>query len=140
MMLMFFINAFSQSKKETIYLLFDSNSRDKCKIEVEQTYENKKGIEFVKKYRKEKKRIGFIDFYICDEKFVFNKVKNKKNTCSINSIKKHTIKDIDYMKEKYQKGNDFKHHAFEKIYIAEKISDEKFIKYEVYWSGEWTIE
>jgi len=140
MVLMVFINAFSQSKKETIYLLFDSYSRDKCKIEVEQTYENKKGIEIVKKYRKEKKRKGFIDFYICDEKFVFNKAKNKKNTCAISSKKKHNIKDIDYLKEKYQKGEDFKHHVFEKIYIVEKISKDKIVKYDVYWSGEWTIE
>ncbi|MGY0408911.1 MAG: hypothetical protein ACWIPJ_11285, partial [Polaribacter sp.] len=58
------INLFSQSEKETVYLFFDGNSKEKCKIIVESTYENPKGIEIVKKYRKEYKK-GKIIFHIC---------------------------------------------------------------------------
>ena len=49
------MKSFSQSKKEVVYLIFDKNNTEKCKITVEQTYENKKVKSFVKKYQKEKK-------------------------------------------------------------------------------------
>jgi len=65
------MKSFSQSKKEVVYLIFDKNNTEKCKINVEQTYENKKVKSFVKKYEKEKKNDKII-FNICDEKFIFN--------------------------------------------------------------------
>ena len=76
--LTFFISrkSFSLSKKEVVYLIFDKNNREKCKINVEQTYENKKEQSFVKTYEKEKKHDKII-FNICDEKFIFN-IKTKR--------------------------------------------------------------
>ena len=138
LMFLFSTNLFSQTKKEIVYLLFNSNNKEKCKIDIEQTYENKKGISFVKKYRKENKK-GKIIFNICDEKFVFNYEKKKRNTCTVKSLIKFNIKNLDYLKNKYQKGKKFKHHTFEQINIIEIISNNQIIKYSnVYWSGEWT--
>ncbi|MGY0426792.1 MAG: hypothetical protein ACWIPI_08195 [Polaribacter sp.] len=134
------INLFSQSEKETVYLFFDGNSKEKCKIIVESTYENPKGIEIVKKYRKEYKK-GKIIFHICDEKFYFKPKVGKIDTCSIKVLKSLHFKNLDYIKNKYQKGQDFKHHTFKQINIIEKISEKKIVKYfGVYWCCEWTIE
>jgi hypothetical protein len=134
------MKSFSQSKKEVVYLIFDKNNTEKCKINVEQTYENKKVKSFVKKYEKEKKNDKII-FNICDEKFIFNYENQKRDSCTIKSLNKFNIKNLDYLKNKYLKGKDFKHHTFEQINIIEIISNNQIVKYyNVYWSGEWTIE
>lgn len=134
------LNSYSQDTKETVYLLFDQFSEDLCQIQVEQTYNNPKGIEKLKKYRKETKR-GKTVFHICDEKFLFDPQKQKKDTCIIKSSKEFNFTELDYIKEKYQNGQDFKHHVFEEIIILERVSDTKFIRYyDVYWCCEWTIE
>ena len=134
------MKSFSQSKKEVVYLIFDKNNTEKCKINVEQTYENKKVKSFVKKYQKEKKNDKII-FNICDEKFIFNYENQKRDSSRIKSLNKFNIKNLDYLKNKYLKGNDFKHHTFEQINIIEIISNNQIVKYyNVYWSGEWTIE
>ena len=71
------MKSFSQSKKEVVYLIFDKNNTEKCKINVEQTYENKKVKSFVKKYEKEKKNDKII-FNICDENlFLIMKIKKE---------------------------------------------------------------
>lgn len=134
------MKSFSQSKKEVVYLIFDKNNTEKCKITVEQTYENKKVKSFVKKYQKEKKNDKII-FNICDEKFIFNYENQKRDSCKIKSLNKFNIKNLDYLKNKYVKGKEFKHHTFEEINIIEIISNNQIVKYyNVYWSGEWTIE
>ena len=134
------MKSFSQSKKEEVYLLFDKNNSEKCKINIEQTYDNKEGVSFVDKYRKENKK-GKIIFNICDEKFIFDYKNQKIDTCTIKSLNRFNVKNLDYVKNKYQKGKDFKHHAFEQINIIERISNNQIVKYfNVYWSGEWTIE
>jgi hypothetical protein len=72
-----YINSFSQIKKETVYILFPINNQETCKIE--------NGIgnySKVKKFRIENKK-NSIYFYVCDEKFVFNKLKYLKDTCNI---------------------------------------------------------
>ena len=66
--------------------------------------------------------------------------KNKKDTCNIKVLEKVKLKNLDYLLKKYHEGEDFKYHVFEKIFIVDKISKDKLIKYEVYWSGEWTIK
>lgn len=138
-----FLNIYSQEKKEEIYLFFNNSNNKKCKIEVEYSHDNDSkldGYNMVKKYRKEQKKNRVI-FHICDEKFFFNPKEQKRDTCSINSLKKLNIKSIDYVKKKYQKGNDFKYHLFKQINIVEKISDTKIVKYfDVYWCCEWVSE
>lgn len=136
-------NIYSQEKKEEIYLFFNNSNNKKCKIEVEYSHDNDSkldGYTMVKEYRKEFKKNRTI-FHICDEKFFFNPIEQKKDTCSIRSLKKLNIKTLDYIKEKYYKGNDFKHHTFKQINIVEKISETKIVKYfNVHWCCEWTIE
>lgn len=128
----------SQNKKETIYLLFDNQSKEKCKIEVEQTYENKEGIDIVKKYKKEI-REDFIYFRICDELFTFHKTKSFKDTCSIKALDHLKLVKFDYLRRKYDSLFEFKHHVFKKIYFIEKISKDKIVKHDVHWVDEITM-
>ena len=90
----FFI--FSQiENKETIYLLFDLNNKEK-NILIEDGAGNS---EKVNKYRK--KYVGnVILFYIGEETFGFNKSKSKKDTCSINFLKYIKLADINYLTKK----------------------------------------
>lgn len=137
------LNVNSQETKETVILFFDDNKKENCKIGVELSKDNdgnKDGYITVKKYRKETKR-GKTVFHICDEKFLFDPQKQKKDTCISESSKEFNFTELDYIKEKYQNGQDFKHHVFEEIIILERVSDTKFIRYyDVYWCCEWTIE
>lgn len=130
-------------KKEEIYLFFDKTSNKKSKIAVESSKDNDgifDGYIIIKKYRKELKKYRII-FHILDEKFFFNPREQKIDTCSIRSLKKLNIKTLDFIKEKYDKGNNFKHHFFKQINIVEKISETKIVKYfNVHWCCEWTIE
>ena len=128
---LFVYNLHSQEKKETVFLLFDSNSKKTCKIEVESTYNNPKGIEIVSKYRKEYEK-NHITFYICEEIFVLDR-KSKIDTCDIkylSKIKFETLQTIESKRaiSKYA----FKNSVFEKIYLLEKQKD-RIIKYPVVW-------
>ncbi|WP_442267313.1 hypothetical protein ACSIGC_06425 [Tenacibaculum sp. ZS6-P6] len=127
---------FSQEEKESVFLFFDKNDKKKCAIEGESTYKNPKGKYLANKFekKKEKKRILF---NICDERFSFNR-NSKIDTCDIKNLNELNIKSLEYIKNKYNKGREFKHHVFEKINIVEKISDTKIVKYyDVYWIGAW---
>lgn len=125
---------FSQSEKEKVYILFNETSKEIC------NKEDGRGNLFTIKIYKKKNKGKKINFYICDETFIYTEGKSERDTCNIKILTKVKLQNLDYLLRKYNESEDFKHHVFEKIYIAEKISDEKFIKYEVYWSGEWTIE
>jgi hypothetical protein len=129
------ISSFSQEKKEIVYLFFDGKNNKTCKIE-----DGSGNLINIKKHQK-KYRDNRAIFSICNEKFVFNYKKHKRDTLSIKSLKKFNIKNLDYLKAKYQKGRKFKHNTFEQINIIERISNNQIVKYSnVYWSGEWTIE
>ena len=129
------LNIYGQDKKETVYVLFDLKSQKKCIIEDGSGHNFK-----INMYRKENKK-GKVIFNICDEKFNFNPKEQKADTCTLESLKKLNIKNLDYIKNKYQKGQDFKHHTFKQINIVEIISDTKIVKYfDVYWCCEWIIE
>ena len=122
-------------KKETIYVLFDVNNKE--------TYikEDGSGNSYKqKKYRKETKRKGFIDYSICDETFIFNIQTKKTDIIDGKYLKKIKLKTFKYLMNKYLKGKDFRHHLFEKIYFIEKISKDKMVKREVFWAGEWIEE
>lgn len=139
LMFVFFNSLNAQKNKEVIFLYFDK-SKEKCKIEVESTNKSPEGfliVDMYKKVIKEKKVI----FKICDEKFFFNLRSQKKDTFKTKSLKDFQFKTINYIKEKHQKGKDFKHQTFKKINIIEKISNDKVVKYfNVYWCCEWMSE
>ena len=121
-------------EKETVYVLFDVKSNEKCTVEIEQTYDNKSGIEFVKKFRKKVKSNKKITFYICDEIFGLRK-KQQIDTCSTQLLKKVAFKDLRYLnaqRDALKPVNFFKNSVFKKIYFIEP-HDDYVIKYEVIW-------
>lgn len=111
-------NIFGQEKKETVHLLFDLSSSEKCIVEDGSGNELK-----VKKYRKYYDE-DFTFFKIFDEEFIFRHALQKPDTCSINDLKKINFKTIEYLLDKYKKKPYFK-----KIIIYEKISNAKVVKY-----------
>ncbi len=119
-----------QEKKETVYLLFDKQSKEKCKVPVEG-----KGYLNLKKFRKEFQE-DYIYFRICDEIFTAHKIKSFKDTCSVKTLNNLKLVDFDYLVKRYNSVNEFKHHIFDKIYFIEKLSDNEIIKYEVTWVDE----
>ncbi|AIM61049.1 hypothetical protein IZU89_11485 [Cellulophaga lytica] len=126
---------FSQEKKkETVFILFNAISNEKCKVPVEG-----KGYKKLNKFRKEYEDYGnIINFKICNETFSFNKTKSVKDTCSVKILNKLKIVDLEYVINKKNK-NILKYNPFDKIYIEEKISNNKIIKYGVVWIDEWLI-
>lgn len=122
---------FSQKdKKETVYLFFDKLNKEKCQVPVEG-----KGYLNLNKFRKEFQG-DYIYFKICDETFSTHKTKTFKDTCSIKSLEKIKLVDLDYLVKQYNSVYKFKHHVFDKIYFIEKLSKDKIIKYEVTWIDE----
>ena len=128
---LFICNLHSQEKKETVFLLFDSNNKQKINIG-----ESKKYGEIVNKYRKISKK-KYITFYICDESFVLDN-RYKIDTCDVKyltKIKLETLQTMDIKRgaSKYV----FKNSVFEKIYLVEKLNN-KIIKYPVIWNTDLT--
>lgn len=119
-----------KENKETVYLLFDTTSEDKCKVDVEG-----KGYLLLNKYRKEHgQKRSYL--YICNETFAFSKKKN--DTCSIKALDDIKFVDLKYIKDKKSK-NVMKYNPFKKIYLVEVISKEKIIKYDVTWIDDWVM-
>lgn len=128
-----FLFSFSQNKKETVYLLFNTNSTEKCTVPIEgKGYANK--IKYRKEYQGE-----YVFFKICDEFFSTHKTESYKDTCSTKALENIKLVNIKYLKDKYNSSNNFKNHVFEKIYFIEKLPNNKIIKYEVGWIDEITM-
>jgi hypothetical protein len=128
-MLMFWVQTFSQSKKEIVYLLFKTNSSEKYKVE-----DGNGNSRNINKYRKKKGK-DRVTFYIYEESFVLDK-KYKIDTCNIkylNKIKFETVQTINNKKEVLKDKYFFKNSIFEKIYLVEKYKD-KIIKYRTIWN------
>ena len=132
-LLLFSLNSFylfSQEEKETVYLLFDEDNKDSCRIDVEWGEDGDDkvdGYKMVKKYFKEGSVIS-----ICDEIFLAHK---KKDTLFLKEVENKLV-DFDYIVNKHDNSNEFKHHVFKKIYFIEFISEEKVVIYEVTWNDE----
>lgn len=118
-----------KGSKEIIYVLFDKQSKEKCKVSVEG-----KGYVMMNKYRKEYENYGnIINFKICNESFTAQKTKSVIDTCHISSLNDTKFVDFKYLIKRYNSSDTLKHQLFEKIYFFEKISEAKVIKYEVIW-------
>ena len=132
-MILTFSFAFAQSKeKETVYLIFDTLNKEKCLIE-----DGSGNSKYLNKYRKEYTQQGLF-FKICHESFAFNRKKKKIDTCSLKALENIKFSSINYINEKKAK-HPLRYNPFEKIYIVEKISDEKILKYEVAWIDDWVM-
>ena len=116
-----------KTEKETVYLLFDTTSNEKYIIE-----DGSGNSLQQNRYRKEINK-KFIKFKICNDLFLFNKMKNVKDTCTMESLKGIKTVDFNYLEKKHAESKEFKHHVFEKIYFIEKISRNRILKYEVIW-------
>jgi hypothetical protein len=123
-------NLYSQNKKETVYLLFDTNSKE------QHDFEDGSGNTLkVKKYRKRNSSYNSdcIVFDIGDEEFTTNIRKRYRDTCSIDKLNQLKLVDIEYMVEKLRNTREFRHLIFEKIFFIEKISKHKITITEVRW-------
>jgi len=121
---------FSQEqKKETVYLLFDTNSIDTYTFETGDGKVTSRAV-----YIKENKKYKNINFYIGKELFTFNKKKNEIDTCTIKHLKNIKISKIEDLKKIVNKINPlYPFKVFEKLYLVEKINDSTIVKYDVKW-------
>jgi hypothetical protein len=125
---------YSQAEnKETIYLLFDTSSKEKCKVTVEH-----KGNVYSNKYR-ERTKGNIKEYLVCDETFTIRKNTISSEKLPISTIKNIKFKDIDYLLKKHKDSKELKHHVFKKIYLLEKISDSEIIKHDVVWMDEFYL-
>ncbi|SFN59506.1 hypothetical protein SAMN05444143_1324 [Flavobacterium succinicans] len=103
------------------------------------------------KQKSEDKNVTY--FYIEKERFVFNKERHKIDTCSIKILKKIKLENSGNLQEEEvnyfrKKVEEFKKktnqkvpksmpisriHKYLKVYILEKMDNDKIIKYEVDW-------
>lgn len=128
---------YCQEKKETIYLLFNNDNKEECKIGVESSYENPEGYRVVKRYRKKIREDGLVNFYICDEIFTLEK-KKKIDTCNLKFLNTLNFETLEGIKSKRNNtANVFKNSVFKEIYLIE-IYKNNFIKYPVIWSSDLT--
>ena len=133
-LLLFSLNSFylfSQEEKETVYLLFDVDSQEKCKVAApDDKYQN------IKKYKKNIKT-DFITFTICEHIFEHIKGRHKIETSARDSLSKLNIKDIDYLFDKDNKGVLYRIENGINTFIVEEINNSKIIIYEVHLLAVW---
>ncbi|WP_430409134.1 hypothetical protein [Kordia sp.] len=118
--------------KETVYLLFDMKSTETCIVE-----DGSGNSERLNKYRKFKEN-NLTFLVICNEQFAYNHKKSKLDTCSIDMLTNSKIVDLEYIKKK-KSENVMRYNPFKKIYIIEKISNDKVLKYDVTWIDDWVM-
>lgn len=124
-----FFNCSGNAQDETVYLLFEDNKPIKCHISYYRDGRDKKEvIKIAKKNIFYKKNIIF---EICHQFFVFDPDINTKKTID---TKPKNIVHIDYLINKLEEDYlNSKEKFFKKIYVLEKIEDDKYIQYEVIW-------
>ncbi|EDP95086.1 hypothetical protein U8527_08660 [Kordia algicida OT-1] len=126
------ILCFAQNeKKETAYLLFDIKSKKKHLVE-----DGSGNSKMLNAYRKEKQE-NLTIMHIYGESFAFG-INKQVDTCKIETLNDLKIVDIAYIKDKKSK-NVMRYNPFKKIYLIEKISKDKFVKYDVLWIDDWTM-
>jgi len=122
-------------KKETVYLLFEENKQVNCvKIE-SKSYKRNDTLRL--KYKGYMKNHGKVDkpsFVICQEKFLLEKG-SMIDTINTDDLKHLNIVDFDYfIKRRFETNKVTKRSVFDKIYFLEKIDENTYLKYEVYWN------
>ncbi|WP_298510620.1 hypothetical protein [uncultured Kordia sp.] len=128
-----FLCVAQEENKETVYLLFDSKSKEKCIIE--DGSGNSQNLNAYRKAYQDHNNLTF--FHIYKESFAFGSNK-RKDTCNIKELDNLKIVDVAYIQDKKSK-NIMKYNPFKKIYIIEVISKDQFVKYDVLWIDDWTM-
>ena len=130
-MFLFFVPffLFPQTEKETVFLLFDGESKELCNIpksEQGRYHTNKTDM-----FSRIKTKKG-VNFYICNELFVFDK-SSKLGTCSIDSLKKINFSSFWDLKKIVNEINPFyPSEVFNKIYLIE-YKNTRAIIYDTKW-------
>jgi hypothetical protein len=120
------------NNKESVYLIFDTNTNEKCIVE-----DGSGNSEELNAFRKEFQG-NLIFFHVFNESFLHNTKSKKSKSISLDDLDNLKRVDINYMVHKKSK-NVMKYNPFEKIYIVEKKSDGSYTKYEVTWIDDWTM-
>ena len=122
-------------KKETVYLLFKDNNPVNC-IKIESKSPKRDDTLRVKYegYMRNHGNISRPSYVICMEKFLLAKG-SKIEKINASEINKLNIVDFDYfIKRRFETNKVTKSSVFYKIYFLEKINDNEYMKYEVYWN------
>jgi len=117
-----------QNDTETVYIFFDIQNKEECLLDVEG-----QGYVSIKKYKKVKNR-GKDRFHICGEKF--DLIEEKGIVIDSIQMKEICLVDLSYLLLK-KRENTLRQNPFGKIFLVERISENKFLKREVLWVDQW---
>lgn len=144
--LMVFTTINAQKTKKDFDNFYSGNNKQKPIKYV--LFDKEKNNDSQKKNNKNK-----IYFHIKSESFIFDMKNHKRDTCSIDVLKKIKLENpIDLQRDEYEyfikKLEEFEkktkqtipkslpisqQHLYFKVYVIEKINNEKIVKYEVDW-------
>jgi hypothetical protein len=118
------------STKKTIYLFFDRNSNETCKVLKDGGgYLDQKKFQKIKSFQSKFR----YRFYICNELFLLEKNKNI-DTCTIEYLQNIKFSNVENLRKTINQVNPlYPWKVFKKVYIVEKIDEEKIVKYDVKW-------
>ncbi len=129
--LLFFKSIIAQ-QNDIVYLLFNSNSNETCNIPKSQRGRYHSEINDVNDV-KIKQKDGKIDFYICNESFIWTR-KSKIDTLSTKDLVKIKFSNIlDLIKIVNNVNPLYPAKVFRKVYLVEKLNDSIIVKYDVKW-------
>ena len=122
-------------EKETVYLIFEEGSEVNCVKIKSKSY--KRGDTLRVKYVGNMMKRGLENrphFFVCVEKFLLAK-NSKIETIKTGDLRELNIVDFDYfIKKRFETNKVTKRSVFDKIYFLEKIDEDQYLKYEVYWN------
>jgi len=115
-------------KKETVYILFNSNIEKHCQFSLFRNGTKKQKVKYTDNKLTNKNHIAF---EMCNARFINIEDDTYK---TMNSIKDLNIVDIDYLYSKTEKDwpNTAPQNIFN-IYILEKTNKDNYIMYKVKW-------
>lgn len=125
----------NSQEKETVYLIFKENNQVNCVKIKNKSYKRDDTLKVkYKGYMRNHGSMKTPSFTICQEKFFLDK-KSKIDTVKASSVKKLNIVNFDYfIRRRFETNKVTKRNVFNKIYFLEKINEEEYIKYNVYWN------
>ncbi len=131
------ISCAQHKEKETVYLIFKHGKEANC-ISVKQnpTFKSRLDTTHTKyKGRMTKSKSQLPSFTICQEKFAIeDKNKDKVTEISTKDLSNLNIVDFDYfIKQRFALDFFHKRATFKNIYFLEKIGENKYKQYPVYW-------
>ncbi len=125
----------SFGQRKSLYLNFDISSKETF---FKENGSGKTIKEFV--YLKNKKSNGNIEFFIKDQKFLYNKSKMVKKIVDLKKLQKQqllsaneVVKYVEKVRKKYPMWYRYPSKGYPRMYVVENYSNCKVILYEVNW-------